>query len=129
MVEQVLKRPEQVVKLVVEALWNDFNGTGPDSGMWWHGNLSKVAQYAKSAVPKLNSPEDLLGCLRLEGLALAYHFYSKPTPLIDLMFWPAFEYEHALGVLTDGKRIVGIGYSLDVEPFKRKRRSTQSRRA
>jgi hypothetical protein len=43
----LLANPEQVVAAVTAALWDDFNGRGPDSGMWWHGDLDEVADWAE----------------------------------------------------------------------------------
>src|SRR5262245_40728316 len=30
--------------LVLSALWEEFNGRGPKSGMWWYGDLTQVAE-------------------------------------------------------------------------------------
>ena len=36
---------------------------------------------------------------------------------IMAQFRAAFEDEHGVGVLTDGKKVLGLGYSADVTPF------------
>ena len=41
--------------------------------------------------------------------------YDKP--IVELSFGAAFEEEHGVGILTDGAKIIGIGYSYDVTPF------------
>src|SRR5687768_10119261 len=37
--KKVLANQKQLVSKVTEALWKDFTGEGPKSGMWWHGDL------------------------------------------------------------------------------------------
>src|SRR5262245_42689615 len=41
---KVLANQAELVATVVKALWKDFNGRGPNSGMWWHGVLTQVAE-------------------------------------------------------------------------------------
>ena len=45
-----------------------------------------------------------------------------PKPIAELTFAAAFDPEHGVGVLTDGKKILGTGYSGDAEQFKKPRR-------
>jgi hypothetical protein len=41
---------------------------------------------------------------------------GRKRPLAELSFHAAFEEEHGVGILTDGRQVVGIGYLADVEP-------------
>lgn len=40
----VLNRPDDLVKKLITALWDDFNGRGRESGMYWHGDLDAVTE-------------------------------------------------------------------------------------
>jgi len=47
---------------------------------------------------------------------------GQGKPLVELSFAAAFEEEHGVGILTDGKTIVGIGYTSNVTPFKKSKK-------
>jgi malic enzyme len=38
-------------------------------------------------------------------------------PLVEISLYAPFEPEHDLGILTDGEKILGIGYMSDVRLF------------
>ena len=47
---RVLANEAALVPKVVAALWDDFTGRGPDSGMWWHGDLAPAPGVASAFV-------------------------------------------------------------------------------
>jgi hypothetical protein len=130
----IIAHQEQLAGNVAAGLWNDFTGDGPDSGMYWHGDLSAVIQGMESAFD-LIPPTGVQDVARLLGLD-AVRIRPSPRggktrgqdPLAELQFIAAFEDEHGLGVLTtDGRTVAGFGYAGDVSPFKRSKRRSRGR--
>jgi len=149
---KTLADPAAMVALVINALWEDLNGSGPDSGMWWHGNLNDVTDrirsegypLKKAQKARLDGPSDLLLWLRLSAITIrkARHkvttainpatgkrikldrVYPAHPPIAELHFSTPFEQEHSLGVLTNGSVILGIGYSTDADLFLTKQRQS-----
>jgi hypothetical protein len=116
--EKVLADAAALVPTVTKAIWEDFNGRGPDSGMWWHGDLSTVAEAMEdSGLPPPTKADDLLKVMRLFRISVRKNADGYDKPVVELCFWAAFEEEHDVGVLTDGKSVVGIGHHIDVSAF------------
>jgi predicted DNA-binding WGR domain protein len=122
--ERVLANQDALAAKVTAALWDDFTGRGPKSGMYWHGDLDAVAEgmeFAEGLKPPTKAA-DLPRLMQLSGITV-----RKPRrqdkPLAELSFSAAFEEEHGVGILTDGKSIVGIGYASDVTPFRKSKQS------
>jgi len=136
-----------IVSLITAALWDEFNGRGPKSVVWWYGNLKEVAHAVVSGysnAPKsqtLKSARDLLAVLRLYDISILKEQKAAPSrvgvnpftkqemkfkprpyqpPSAELNFHAAFEIEHGLGVRTDGKSVLGVGYWGEVQPFQSK---------
>ena len=116
--ERVIANADDLVPAITTALWDDFNGRGPDSGMWWNGDLSTVADMTGSELLPPASADDLLALMQLFRISVRKGVNRYERPVVELCFWAAYEQEHSVGVLTDGKRVLGTGYHLDVEPFK-----------
>src|SRR5690349_5773992 len=117
--EAVIANQKQIAGLVPEALWDDFNGRGR-SGMWWRGSPTEAGgpQWVEEYSPRPKSAADVAKQLQLNHLTVRQQQWWK-RPLVELSFSAPFEDEHGVGVLTDGKSVVGLGYSVDVEPFKK----------
>jgi hypothetical protein len=125
----ILDNESRLVPRLLDAVWADLNGRGPDSGMWWHGDLPNAyrggnwASVAFDALrgfglPVPTSAEDLLQVLRPDELTIRRDF-SPPKPWIgEFSFYSGFDVEHGVGVLTDGVDILGVGYSSDATRFK-----------
>lgn len=119
MAERVLAGQAELVPKVTAALWDDFNGRGGDSGMWWHGGLEDVKWVlGNEAVSPPNEADDLLRLMRLAAIVVRPRVYGYEKPIVELSFHAAFEEEHGVGVLTDGTDVLGTGYSIDVTPYK-----------
>jgi hypothetical protein len=116
--EKVLADPAKLVTKVTAALWGDFTGRGPGSGMWWHGDLDQVAEAMDDAdLPPPQGPDDLLNLMRLFQITIRKGADGYDKPVAELCFWAPFEEEHNVGVLTDGEKVLGAGYHIDVRPF------------
>jgi hypothetical protein len=66
--------------------------------------------------------EDVPRLMLLTNITIPKRRRGQDHPLAELSFAAAFEEEHGVGILTDGKAIVGIGYSSDVKPFKKSKK-------
>jgi len=110
--KRVLDNQGSLVKKVVEALWADFVGSGPDSGMYWHDNLDQVAEGMEDREAP-ESADELFELMRLNGITIKPAEDDSDTFVAELNFDAAFEEEHGVGVLTDGLEILGLGYSGD----------------
>jgi len=116
---KVLANQKELVGKVIEALWDDFNGEGPDSGMYWHGDLDQVAEELADDddVSPPRKASDLAKLMSCPTIAVHQEVEGYEKPIVELSFGAAFEEEHGVGILTDGAKIIGIGYSHDVTPF------------
>lgn len=117
----VLGYQDELARKVIDGLWDDFNGRGPDSGMYWHGDLDAVAEgleWGDEDAEPPTSAKDLLKLMSLNGIIIRRGVHGYDKPVAELSFSAAFEDEHGVGILTDGRTIIGIGYSSDVQPFK-----------
>ena len=114
----VVANQKKLAPLVTKAMWEDFNGRGPKTGMWWSGDMKQVAEvFGYSERPCPTSPDDLLPAMRLSSITVHEEMHDYDGPVVELHFRAVFEMEHGIGVLTDGNKIVGLGYSCDVTPF------------
>ena len=117
---RVLADPAGLARTVAAALWDDFDGRGPGSGMWWQGDLAAVAEAMEGdEAPPPAGPDDVARLLRLGSIVIRESDDRPGKPVADLAFWASFEEEHGVGVLTDGETVLGLGYQSDAEPFGR----------
>jgi hypothetical protein len=120
---RVLDPHADLVLKLTEALWRDMKGRREyDSGMWWHGDLDQVIAGLEK-LPAPDGPDGLLPLLRPIEIAVKERIERYPKPVAEINFWAAFEEEHGVGVLTDGRVVLGTGYSTDAEPFKKARKA------
>jgi len=104
----------RLVPSVLDALWNDFMGVGPDSGYWWHDNLAEVNEVLGWEGASVQTKEDLYKHFALQFVRVGH----QSETAVELCLVADWEEEHGVGVLVEGGKVVGIGYQLDVEPFK-----------
>jgi hypothetical protein len=129
--QKVLGNQVALVGAVIAAVWEDINGRGPESGMWWHGDFSfpkgDTTGLRQSSIINcltedgfvLDGPEDLKQLMRLCDIVIRNNVSGYNGSLVELGFDAAFEMEHGVGILTDGDQILGTGYRCDVDLFAR----------
>ncbi len=79
--ERVIGSADAIVPMVTAALWDDFNGRGPDSGMWWNGDLSTVADMmAGTDLPPPGSADDLLALMQLFRISVRKGVNATSSP-------------------------------------------------
>jgi len=109
---RIIENESKLPSLIVSNLWNEFNGRGKKSEMWWHGALDQVAEnFQYGELPPPATAKDLLPVMRLDGIFIRESLYSYKKPIAELTFSALFEEEHGVGILTDGNKILGNGYS------------------
>jgi hypothetical protein len=125
----VLDNEPRLMPVVLEAIWSDLNGQGPDSGMWWHGDLPYAylgGNFGSDVYDSLTGYElpvpacasDLMKVMEPKELLIRRDLSPPKTWLAVLTFHAGFEIEHSLGVLTNGVEVLGIGYGYDARRFK-----------
>lgn len=113
---------ERLVKEGIVALYNDFIGNGPNSGMWWHSCLEDVRkdiinELENEALCKLEEAGDLYTYMGNPSVFVQSRGYGYKYPCAVISFSALFEVEHGIGMLTDGNTILGVGYEMSVSPF------------
>jgi hypothetical protein len=119
--KKFLKHAPKLVPIVVQALWDDFNGVGPSSGMWWEDGMViengalpfHVAEVNDGHVPQ--SAKELYCLLGLRQIQIRA-IPRSPNPRLPLAvfeFVAPFEDEHGIGIITDCAKVLGLGYASD----------------
>lgn len=117
---RVVDNQASLVERVRSALWADFNGDGPRSGMWWHGELDEINEDGFHGVDDdslIEAESDLHQHLGRARVAIRDSNNDEP-PIAEITFSASFELEHGIGVLDDGTRVIGIGYASSARPFR-----------
>src|SRR3712207_5468916 len=69
---RVIENQQQLASAMALALWEEFHGRGPTSGMWWYGKIEKVRENAAEAgVAALETPDDVRRLLKPTGVQIA----------------------------------------------------------
>lgn len=121
---EIVGTEAQLSEAILQAVWDDLNGSGPDSRSRWFGKLA-AEEIPELAVVPPNKPGDLVS--HLEFLYLVV--FSPPTdhdcwgeftsPIAMFNFNASWDCDHGLGVLVHEGEVVGIGEIAQVEPFRR----------
>lgn len=131
LVSEIKHNQDRLCSSVAEAIWSDFEGTGPSSGMWWEGSVGGVIEHARfcnkqsrswfglfaKKLPPLVAADSLHAWMQLSCLTIRKNCRVHDGPMAQLEFDALFDPEHGCGFLTDGHKILGIGYGYDVDPF------------
>jgi hypothetical protein len=115
-VNTLISNQKEFPQRIVKALWDDFNGVGPLSGMWWNGSIDEVAEDLEEE--KLSGPNALYQFMTLSHLRVRPEYSTPSKPMLEFAFHASFEEEHGVGILTDGTSILGSGYMMSVSPYK-----------
>jgi len=117
---RVSENCEKLVMAGMQAFIDDFNGTGPDSGMWWHGDMDSVMEYMveDGYHGKIKSAGDLYQLLEKPDIVVQSRGYGFKNPCAIIGFESIIDIEHGVGVLTDGNEVIGLGYRMDAGAYK-----------
>lgn len=117
LLEKIVSNQEKFSSLILNGLWDEFNGDGPDTNMWWNGDLDAInEQFEGAGLPLAEEAADLLPAMRLANVAI-YKLQPGNKTVADFIFNALFEQEHGLSVITDGKAILGTGFIGDVAMY------------
>jgi len=114
---RVIANQARLPSLIASTLWEEFNGRGPNSGMWWYGGMDQVKDFGYGGHNTPTGPDDLLTAMRFGGVWVRESLYEYKGAIAQLGFSALFEEEHGVGILTDGSRILGSAYAIDVSPY------------
>ena len=130
--QKIRRSQKALVHNILQAFYDDFwlhrsdDDPAPDrdSGMWWGNDPVEVALSCREALEKrldtdrIYKPEDLIAVLyapSIDVFPASSDDSSTPRTLVDL--GAEFEVEHGVSALTDGKDILGLGYSGEAQPY------------
>jgi hypothetical protein len=115
----LVDRQKEIVQAIANTFWDEFNGKGPSSGYWWYGALKKKGRLKWILRDcELAGPKDILAALNLESVLIRNDVDGYNDFVIHLWLHSGFEVEHGVGILTDGHKIIGTGYMMDVMPYR-----------
>lgn len=112
-----IRDADQIAPLILDALWADIEGTGPDSGMWWHGSLDEVNEngmFEEIGEQPVTDRESLRQSLVLSQIIIGRE--DDPSA-VEVVFGTEWEAEHGVGVLIQGGKVSGFGYAGETDPF------------
>lgn len=114
---RVLARQQHLVGTIANALWDEFHGRGPNSGLWWYGSLTRPDAARAFDGHPLTVPDDVTAMMQLTGICVSDDVPGCDGYVAHLSFKARFEQEHDVGVLTDGERVLGTGYVGEVTAY------------
>lgn len=114
---KTLTNIDQLLDDALAALFRDFAGEGPDSGMWWHDDMEHVLEILSGSSRLLASVQDLPDLLGAPSILIQESGYGYDAACAIMGFESPIDEEHGIGFITDGETILGTGYRSDVSPF------------
>ena len=122
--ETVIRDIEKLVDRCLDAIYAELTGCGIKSMMWWNGDLATINERITSvfsgridAPTTLGTRDDLLSLLGNASIRIRDSAYQFEFPHAIFQFSAAFDDEHGIGVVTDGKSMLGSGYQNDPFPY------------
>lgn len=116
--DKTLSNLNLLLNKCLQLLFDDISGINNiDSGMWWHNSLDHVNEIIvdKGKLENVSAFYDLLCCPTIK-IAEYEGGYDSPCSIIG--FDSPIDIEHGIGFLTDGEKVLGIGYKADPCVFK-----------
>ena len=113
---ELLAMGETLAPKILDAMWNDIQGTGPSSGAWWSGCLDDVneAMDWDPDFEPITEKETLRKTMVLSTISIGH--YHDPDA-VDICFSTPWEDEHGLGFLIRDGEVAGIGYGHEPQAF------------
>lgn len=87
--------------------------------MWWTDSLHHLQDILGDKYPEdiLQSPTGLYQLLGDPSIDVGEFGYAFNRPCAIIGFESPLDVEHGIGLLTDGKQIIGCGYRSDASAF------------
>lgn len=122
--EKTVANHKSLIESGVDLLWNDFHGNGPDSGMWWRGDVDHIYEIldGRFGDDVLGQPQGLYYILEKASLRIQGSGYGYDKPCSIIGFESPIDIEHGIGILTDGVHVIGLGYRSDPDAYLLSRR-------
>lgn len=120
--KRLVRNEKTIVSKLLKALFDDLHGKGPNSGMWWHGDIASIYEDLSEETGslrnlKIEKPDNLTRLLGSPSIMIREFGYGYKQPRATICFEALFEVEHGIGILTYGTKILGTGYEMDVSPY------------
>ena len=113
---RIVDHHQRLIADGVRLFFDDICGHGPDSGMWWHDDLDHVNEIIAHEAKRLDQLEDMFALLNGPSLFVQASGYGFDAACAIIGFESPIDFEHGVGWLTDGNRVLGTGYRSDVSP-------------
>lgn len=125
MLSKVQRSQKALVKNICETFFRDLHQQGYDSwpteddgfGMWWSRDPVAVALSCREALQKrlkqdrILQPEDLFAVLYEPSIEIRVSEFSTSGIEMMINMGAEFEEEHGVGITTDGKNVLNLGYA------------------
>ena len=87
--------------------------------MWWSDNISHVYEVLGEGyrIWVLDSPLGLHSLLGNPSVLVQECGFGYDQACAIIAFESDIDIEHGIGVLTDGQKVIGVGYATDTEAF------------
>ena len=107
---EAISTAHELVPKALGALLDDLHGRSGRDNMWWYNDIATVCE--RLDCDSIETVEDLFPFLRFPLLYVG-EFREPGKPCVELSFDSLIDSEHGVGILTDGQKIMKIGYARD----------------
>ena len=118
----LIEHAATLADVILDGLWAELDGREQENDHWWArpDGLAAVNQMLLAASERpIAGRDDLMRVLEPTDLFVRDDEHGDDAWTAGVGFACAFEEEHGLDVLTDGRRVLGTGYSLDAAKYAR----------
>jgi hypothetical protein len=122
--ERIAKNQDKLVRNIRDSLFQDINGEGKDSGMWWRHDPIEFAVLCceflreKTRFSRVYHPEQIEMLIGGPTITIDQYSSDSKAPLAMINVSTYFKDEHGLGVLTNGNSVLGLGYAGEASPYR-----------